>query len=176
MPPPWAAIATAHVVAIELPTPKGGKKATNLVGNQINSPTLHGPNPALAIDYIELTVTNEDAQIVKPNGCGIWIPALKSMLEQYATFDKLGGFKTKVAQDIVRVTMKAALESAAPIPGWPKNGSRIWNAWNDSYGKIWKGNLGKDDIQKELDTLETTVEGLLAAGRLSGDGLRLDPI
>jgi len=50
---------------------------------------------------------------------------------------------------------------AAPIPGWPKNGNRIWDAWNDSYGKIWKGNLGKDDIQKELDTLETTVEGLM---------------
>jgi len=151
----------AHVIAVELPTPKGGKKATNLVGNQINSPTLHGPHPALAIDYIESTTTNEDAQIVKPNGCGIWIPALKSMLDQYATFDKLGGFKTKVAQDIVRVTMKAAASSASPIPGWPKNGNRIWDAWNDSYGKIWKGNLGKDDIQKELDTLETTVEGLM---------------
>jgi ABC-type glycerol-3-phosphate transport system substrate-binding protein len=160
----------AHVVAIELPTPKGGKKATNLVGNQINSPTLHGPNPALAIDYIESTVTNQDAQIVKPNGCGIWIPALKSMLDQADTFDKLGGFKTKVAQDIVRVTMKAADSSAAPIPGWPKNGNRIWDAWNDSYAKIWKGadgksttGLGKDDIQKELDTLETTVEGLMTA-------------
>jgi hypothetical protein len=151
----------ANVVAVELPIPAGGKKATNMVGNQINSPTLHGPNPALAIDYIESTVTNQDAQIVKPNGCGIWIPALKSMLSQYATFDKLGGFKTKVAQDIVRVTMKAALESAVPIPGWPKNGNRVWDAWNDSYGKIWKGNLAKADIQKELDTLETTVEGLL---------------
>jgi maltose-binding protein MalE len=153
----------ANVVAIELPIPKGGKKATNLVGNQINSPTLHGPNPALAIDYIESTVTNEDAQIVKPNGCGIWIPALKSMLEQYQTFDKLGGFTTDTAKAIVRVTMKAALDSASPIPGWPKNGNRIWDAWNDSYSKIWKGNLAKDDIQKELDTLETTVEGLLQA-------------
>jgi maltose-binding protein MalE len=152
----------ANVTAVELPIPANGKHATNLVGNQINSPTLHGPNPALAIDYIESTCTNLDAQILKPNGQGVWIPALKSLLEQYATYDKLGGFKTETAQKLVRVTMKAALDpGTGPIPGWPKNGNRIWNAWNDSYGKIWKGNLGKDDIQKELDTLETTVEGLL---------------
>jgi len=149
------------VVGIELPTPKGGKKATNLVGNQINSAFLHGPNPALAIDYIERSTTDNDAQILKPNGCGIWIPALKSMLDQYATFDKLGGFKSDTAVALVRKTMQAASASAAPIPGWPKNGNRIWDAWNDSYGKIWKGNLAKADIQKELDTLETTVEGLL---------------
>jgi maltose-binding protein MalE len=151
----------ANVVGIELPTPKGGKKATNLVGNQINSAFMHGPNPELAINYIELSTTDNDAQILKPNGCGIWIPALKSMLDAYATFDKLGGFKSDVAVALVRKTMQAASESAAPIPGWPKNGNRIWDAWNDSYGKIWKGNLAKADIQKELDTLETTVEGLL---------------
>ena len=151
----------AHVIAIELPAPKGGKKATNLVGNQINSAFKNGPNPELAISYIELSTTSEEAQILKPNGCGIWIPALKSMLDNYATFDKLGGFKSEVAVAIVRQTMKAAASTAAPIPGWPKNGNRIWDAWNDSYGKIWKGNLAKADIQKELDTLETTVEGLL---------------
>jgi len=152
----------AHVVAVQLPIPANGSHATNLVGNQINSPTLHGPNPALAIDYIESTCTNEAAQIVKPNGCGIWIPALKSMLEQYATFDKLGGFTTDTAKALVRVTMQAALDPGThPIPGWPKNGNRIWDAWDDSYTKIWKGNLAKADIQKELDTLETTVEGLL---------------
>ncbi len=51
--------------------------------------------------------------------------------------------------------------NAGPLPGWPKNGSRIWAAWNDMYGRIWKGKLGKDDIKKELDTLQTTIEGLV---------------
>lgn len=152
--------AEANVVGIELPYPTGGKPATNLVGNQINSPLKNAPNGDLAIEYIELSVTNEEAQAFKPNGCGIWIPALKSILESYETYDKLGGFATEKAQDIVRVTMKAAL-TASPIPGWPKNGGRIWNAWNDSYSKIWRGNLGKDEIQAELDTLQTTVEGLV---------------
>ena len=55
--------------------------------------------------------------------------------EWLATFDKLGGFKTDVAKKLVRVTMQAALDpGTGPIPGWPKNGGRIWNAWNDSYG------------------------------------------
>jgi len=152
--------ATAHVAGVELPIPTGGKQAANLVGTQNNSPFLHGPNPALAIEYIELSTTDEAAQEFKPNGCGIWIPALKSILENYATYDKLGGFASDNAKALVRVTMKAAL-TGAPITGWPKNGARIWNAWNDSYEKIWKGNLKKDDIQKELDALQTNVQGLL---------------
>jgi ABC-type glycerol-3-phosphate transport system substrate-binding protein len=156
------AIPDANVIAIELPIPTGGKKATNLVGTQINSPFKNGPNPELAIEYIELSCTNEEAQAFKPNGCGIWIPALKSMLESYETYDKLGGFASDKSKELVRVTMKAAL-SGSPIPGWPKNGGRIWNAWNDSYAKIWHGNLGKDEIQAELDTLQTTVTGLINA-------------
>jgi hypothetical protein len=151
---------TANVAGVELPIPTGGKQVTNLVGTQNNSPFLHGLNPALAIEYIELSTTDDAAQELKPNGCGIWIPALKKSLEAYATYDKLGGFKSDNAKALVRVTMKAAL-SGAPITGWPKNGARIWNAWNDSYGKIWKGNLKKDDIQKELDGLQKTVTDLL---------------
>jgi ABC-type glycerol-3-phosphate transport system substrate-binding protein len=156
------AIPDANVIAIELPIPAGGKQATNLVGTQINSPFLNGPNPELAVEYIELSTTSEEAQAFKPNGCGIWIPALKSSLENYATYDKLGGFASDKSKELVRVTMKAAL-SGSPIPGWPKNGGRIWNAWNDSYAKIWHGNLGKDEIQAELDTLQATVTGLINA-------------
>jgi ABC-type glycerol-3-phosphate transport system substrate-binding protein len=151
-----------NVVAVEFPIPTGGKKATILTGNQINSPFLHGPNPALAIDYIESTTTNADAQAFKPNGCGIWIPALKSMLDAYATFDKLGGFTSDTAKAIVRVTMKAVSNgSAGPLPGWPKNGNRVWDSWNESYGRIWHGKLAKADIQKELDALQVIVVGLL---------------
>jgi hypothetical protein len=29
------------------------------------------------------------------------------------------------------------------------------------YGRIWKGKMSKEDIQKELDTLQTTIEGLV---------------
>ena len=156
------AIPDANVIAIELPTPPGGKAGTNLVGTQINSPFKNGPNPELALEYIELSTTSVEAQEFKPNGCGIWIPALKSILESYETYDKLGGFASDKSKELVRVTMKAAL-SGSPIPGWPKNGGRIWNAWNDSYSKIWRGNLGKDEIQAELDTLQTTVTGLINA-------------
>ena len=85
------------------------------------------------------------------------------MLEQYETFDKLNGYKSEKAQTIVRVTMRELLEGGAgPLPGWPKNAGRIWNSWNESYGRIWHGNLAKADIQAELDTLQTTIEGLVA--------------
>jgi len=151
----------SNAKAIEFPIPDGGHKATIVIGNQVNSPFKNGPNPELAIEYIEITTTDEESQLLKPNGCGIWIPALKSMLEQYATFDKLGGYPEK-ARDNVRVTMKAVLDGGAgPLPGWPKNGGRIWNAWNESYGRIWQGNLDKAAIQTELDALQKTVEGLV---------------
>jgi ABC-type glycerol-3-phosphate transport system substrate-binding protein len=154
--------ADVDVDAVQMPIPAGGKHATNLVGNQINSPFKNGPNPELAIDYIETSCSDVAAQEFKPNGCGIWIPSLKSILENYETYDKLGGFKSDVSKKLVRVTMQAALDpGTGPIPGWPKNGGRIWNAWNDMYSRIWKGNLDKAAIQAELDTLQTTVEGLV---------------
>ena len=59
--------------------------------------------------------------------------------------------------------MKTLMDgNAGPLPGWPKNGSRIWAAWNDMYGRIWKGKMSKDDIKKELDTLQKSIEGLVA--------------
>ena len=148
--------------AIQFPMPAGGKPATIVIGNDIHSPLKGGKNPDLAIKLIEETVTNEDNQAFLANNCGIWIPALKSVLEKADTYDKLAGYKTDGAKSIVKITMNTLLTgNAGPLPGWPKNGSRIWAAWNDMYGRIWKSKLSKDDIKKELDALQTTIEGLV---------------
>lgn len=149
-------------VAIEFPIPAGGKPATIVIGNQINSPLKNGKNPELAVTFVEETLSNPEAQAFLADNAGIWIPALKSQLEQYATYDRLNGYKSETAQTMVRVTMKALVEGGAgPLPGWPKNGSRCWAEWNNAYQRIWKGKLSKGDIQKELDTLQTTLEGQL---------------
>jgi ABC-type glycerol-3-phosphate transport system substrate-binding protein len=149
--------------AIKFPLPPGGKDATIVIGNDMHSALKQGKNPDLAIKLVEESLVNEEAQYFLSNNCGIWIPALKSMLEKADTFDKLAGYKTDTAKNIVRVTMKTLLSGGAgPLPGWPKNGSRIWAAWNDMYGRIWKGKMAVADIQKELDTLQTTIVGLVA--------------
>jgi ABC-type glycerol-3-phosphate transport system substrate-binding protein len=154
--------ADANVVAVPYPIPTGGRPASVVIGNQVNSPMQNAPHRDLAIALIEESVNNVEAQVFLPDNAGIWIPALKSLLEQHETFDRLGGYKSEKAKDIVRVTMKVLLDGgAAPLPGWPKNGGRIWNAWNESYGRIWRGNLGRNEIQAELDALQTTIEGLL---------------
>ncbi len=151
-----------EATAIQFPTPPGGKPATIVIGNDIESPLKGGKNPDLGIALIEETVTNPDAQAWLANNAGIWIPALSSLLEKHETYDQLGGYKTDTAKTMVRTTMNTLLTgNAGPLPGWPKNGSRIWAAWNDMYGRIWKGKLGKEDIKKELDTLQTTIEGLV---------------
>ena len=150
-------------IAIQFPIPTGGKPASIVIGNDMHSALKGGKNPDLAITLVEESLVNEDAQAFLANNCGIWIPALKSMLEKADTYDKLKGYKTETAQTIVRVTMKTLLSgNAGPLPGWPKNGSRIWAAWNDMYGRIWKGKMKAADIKKELDTLQKTIEGLVA--------------
>lgn len=151
------------VAAIPFPIPTGGKTATIVIGNDMHSPLKGGKNPDMAITLIEESLVNEDAQAFLANNCGIWIPALISQLKQYATFDKLNGYKTETAKKIVRVTMQTLLEgNCGPLPGWPKNGTRIWTAWNDMYGKIWKNKMKVEEIQKELDTLQKSIEGLVA--------------
>jgi len=148
--------------AIEFPLPNGGKPATIVIGNDIESPLKSSKNLDLAVALVEETNTNPDAQAWLANNAGIWIPALKSLLEQHANYDKLGGYKSDNSKKVVRTTMRILLEGGAgPLPGWPKNGSRIWAAWNDMYGRIWKGKMSKDDIKKELDTLQTTIDGLV---------------
>ena len=150
--------------AVQFPTPPGGKPATIVIGNDIESPFKNGPNPDLAMALITETVPDETAQAWLADNAGIWIPALKSLLEQSKTYTRLGGYKTDTAKNIVKITMDTLLTgNPGPLPGFPKNGSRIWAAWNDMYGRIWKGKLAKADIQKELDTLQTTIEGLVSA-------------
>jgi ABC-type glycerol-3-phosphate transport system substrate-binding protein len=148
--------------AIQFPVPPGGKPATVVIGNDIQSPMKGGKNPDLAITMVEEVFTVEDNQAWLADNCGIWIPAIKSLLEQSATYDRLAGYKTDTAKKMVRVTMDTLLNGgAAPLPGWPKNGSRIWAEWNNAYLRIWKGKLSKDDIKTELDNLQKSIEGLL---------------
>jgi len=149
--------------AIPFPIPAGGKPATIVIGNDMESALKAGKNPDMAIQEVQETTNYEVAQAFLAEYAGIWIPALKSQLQQYETYDKLGGYKTDTAKNIVRVTMKALLDGGSgPLPGWPKNGSRIWSAWNTTYGNIWQKKLKGADIQKELDTLQTTITGLVA--------------
>jgi ABC-type glycerol-3-phosphate transport system substrate-binding protein len=149
--------------AIQFPLPPGGTPATIVIGNDMHSALKDGKNPDLAITLVNESLLNEDAQAFLADNCGIWIPALRSLLEQYPTYDRLAGYKTETAKKIVRITMETLLNgNAGPLPGWPKNGSRIWAAWNDMYGRIWRGNLSKEDIQKELDSLQSTIEGLVS--------------
>jgi len=151
-----------NATAIPFPLPPGGTPATIVIGNDMHS-ALKGCNyPELAVKCIEETLVNPDAQAFLADNCGIWIPALKSQLEQYETYDKLNGYNSEIAQSIVRVTMKELLDGGSgPLPGWPKNGSRIWSAWNESYDRIWKGNLRGADIQADLDALQTSIEGFV---------------
>jgi hypothetical protein len=149
--------------AIQFPVPPGGQPATIVIGNDMHSAFKAGPNPELAIALVEESLVNEDAQAFLADNCGIWIPALKSLLEQHETYDRLAGYQTDTAKNIVRITMDTLLNgNAGPLPGWPKNGSRIWTAWNDMYGRIWKGNLDAAAIKAELDTLQTAIEGFVA--------------
>jgi ABC-type glycerol-3-phosphate transport system substrate-binding protein len=152
-----------NATAIPFPLPPNGKPATIVIGNDIESPFKGGKNPDMGKALVEESTTNEKAQRYFAANGGIWIPAIKSLLEQYETYDDLGGYATETAQKIVRITMKTLLEGGSgPLPGWPKNGSRIWAAWNDMYGRIWKGKLDESAIQAELDTLQTTIEGLVS--------------
>jgi ABC-type glycerol-3-phosphate transport system substrate-binding protein len=149
--------------AIQFPTPPGGKPATIVIGNDMHSALKGGKNPELAITLVEESLVNEDAQAFLADNCGIWIPALKSLLEQHETYDRLEGYKTETAKKIVRITMDTLLTgNPGPLPGWPKNGSRIWTAWNDMYGRIWKENMDAAAIKAELDTLQTSIEGLVS--------------
>jgi ABC-type glycerol-3-phosphate transport system substrate-binding protein len=152
-----------NMAAIPFPVPPGGHPATIVVGNDIMSPLKNGPNPELAINLTEETVSDPDAQAFIPQNVGNWIPALKSLLEQYPTYDRLDGFLTVAARKAARVTMRALLEGGGgPLPGWPRNGTRIWAAWNSAFVRIWDRNLGQAAIQTELDALQTKIEDLLA--------------
>jgi ABC-type glycerol-3-phosphate transport system substrate-binding protein len=152
-----------NMAAIPFPVPPGGHPATIVVGNDIMSPLKNGQNPDLAINLIEEAVSDPDAQAFMGENA-FWIPALKSLLEQHATYDRLDGYLTESAKQTARVTMQALLEGGGgPLPGWPRNGSSIWAAWNSAFLRIWDGDLGLAAIQTEMDALQIEIEGLLAS-------------
>ncbi len=152
-----------EIAAVPFPTGPGGKPATIVIGNIVQSVFAKAPNKDLAIDLLETRLPDPEVAGYMANNAGVFIFGLKSLLEQHETYDKLGGFKSEEAKKLVRVTMKALLEGGAgPLPGWGKNADRIWVAINESWSKIWRGRLSKADIQKELDALQKTAEGLLA--------------
>jgi ABC-type glycerol-3-phosphate transport system substrate-binding protein len=152
-----------EVVAIEFPTPPGGKPSTIVIGNILQSVFAKAPHRDLAIDLLETRLPDPAVAGYMADNAGVFIFGLKSLLEQHETYDKLGGFKTEEAKKLVRVTMKALLNGGATcLPGWGKNADRIWIAINEAWSKMWRGRMAKADIQKELDALQKTVEGLLA--------------
>jgi len=150
-----------NAVAIPLPLPPGGSPGNIVIGNTLFSPLKAGKQPELGIKLLSDIYTNEDNQAWMPNNAGIWIPALKTLLEQWETYDKLDAYMTDTAKDMVRVTMKELLGNAVPLPPWSKNGARIWAEWNETYRRIWEGNLGADAIRSELDALQQFIEDQL---------------
>ncbi len=157
-----------NAVAIPFPRPTGGHPATIVIGNDMESAFKSSKWVDLAKSVVEDSTTDETAQafLAGTKGCGIWIPALKSLLSQYATYDKLDGYAADVAKKIVRVTMQQTLEGGATgIPGWKKNGTDIWTEWNACYGRILTNKapgLSAADIKTQLDNLQTYIQGRLA--------------
>jgi len=155
-----------NAVGIAMPTAPSGKTSTTLVGNDMESAFKSSKWVDVAKAVVEETTTDEAAQAFLADNAGIWIPALKSQLDQYATYDKLGGYKSDVAKAIVRQTMKAADDpTTMPIPGFKKNAQDIWTEWNAMGVRIMGDKapgMSKADIQKQLDAFQTFAAGRLA--------------
>jgi ABC-type glycerol-3-phosphate transport system substrate-binding protein len=144
----------SHAVAVPLPLPPGGKPANITVGNQINSP-CKGLHQDLAIDLVEKVWTRVDVQEWLAQNAGLWIPALKSILNQWRTYNKLDAYQTDAAKAMVRLTMKELLTgNASPVPNWPNSTYPAWWEWNQCYWNIWHDGL---DIKTELDTLQSAL-------------------
>jgi ABC-type glycerol-3-phosphate transport system substrate-binding protein len=145
-----------NAVAVPLPLPHGGKPSNVVIGNQINSALKGGKHPDLAMALVEEVWTSEDAQEWLPQNAGIWIPALKSLLRQWRTYNKLDAFVTDSAKAMVRVTMRELLDdNVDSLPRWPNNTPGCWTDWNDTYQAIWGGNLTRNGIKTELNNLQT---------------------
>jgi len=156
-----------QATAIAFPAPTaGGKTSSTVIGNDMESAFKNSKWLDVAKAVVEETTTDEASQAFLADNAGIWIPALKSQLDQFATYDKLGGYKSDVAKKMVRVTMQVADDpGTVGIPGFKKNASDIWTEWNNCYYRILTNKapgLSKDDIQKQLDALQTYIQGRLA--------------
>jgi len=157
----------ATAIAFPVPT-AGGKSSSIVIGNDMESAFKSSKWLDVAKAVVEESTTDQTAQafLAGTKGCGIWIPALKSMLDQYATYSQLDGYGSDVAKKMVRVTMQVADDpGTAGLPGWKKNGSDIWTEWNTVYGNILgtkAPGMAKADIQKALDDEQTYIQGRLS--------------
>ena len=153
--------ANLNAVAIPFPLPPGGIPASIAIGDDMESAFKSSPHLDLAKLLVEETTTDETAQSFLPEYYGYWLPALKSLLSQYATYDQLDGYQTDVAKAMARVMMQQALEgNDRQIPAWKKNHVDIWTEWNACYGRILGAQapgLARADIQKELDSLQAYI-------------------
>jgi ABC-type glycerol-3-phosphate transport system substrate-binding protein len=142
-------------VAVPMPLPPGGMPANVVVGNQINSAFKRSRHADLALNLVEEVWTREDVHAYMPQNVGTWIPALKSLLNQWRTYDKLDAYGTDAAKDMVRLTMRALLDNGVDsMPKWPNNTTECWGDWLTSFQTIWEGNLSRDGIKTEMDNLQ----------------------
>ena len=122
----------------------------------------------LAKYLITQSTTDETAQafLAGTQGCGTWLPALRSLLSQHATYDQPDGYEGEMTQKMVRVSMQQAFEgNATGIPAWRKKSTEIYTAWNASYSRILgtqAPGMARRDIQKELDALQAYIVEKLA--------------
>lgn len=147
-----------NAVATTLPLPVGGKNADTTIGNLIHSPVKGGKGADLAIKLVEEVWTDEEVSAWMPNNGGIFIPAMKSLLNKWETYDKLNAFKTDKAKAMVRLTMKQMLVAdVSPLPPWPKNGAQCWVDWNNAFLKIWQNKQNATQIKETLDALQKSL-------------------
>ncbi len=159
----WVGKTGANAVAVDLPLPPGGKPGNVPIGNVFYAACTGGKHPDLGFSMVTEIYTREDCHAYYPQYIGIWVPAIKSLLEQWETYDQLGGYKTESAKQMARASMKALLlGNAQALSPWPKNVDAIWMEWNKSYQRIWEGRLDAEEIKAELDQLQSSIEGLLA--------------
>jgi hypothetical protein len=152
-----------NAVAVELPLPPGGKPGNITIGNSFYAACEGGKHPDLGQALVTEIYIQEENQAWIPQNIGVWIPALKSLLEQWESYDRLDAFKTETAKQMARVTMKVLLSgNARSLAPWAKNVDPIWAEWNKSYQRIWEGKLDRVKIQAELDQLQIKIEELLA--------------
>ena len=155
----WFGSGNPRMVAVPLPLPPGGRPSNIVIGNALISAFKRGHHPDLALALVEEAWTQEDAQEYMAEYGSIFVPALKSLLKQWKTYDKLDAFPTDNSKEMARFTMRELLDDDVDsLPRWPNNTPQCWTDWNSSYNAIWGGNLSKDGIKTELDSLQKKLQ------------------
>lgn len=140
-----------------IPLPQsGGILSNTVVGNITYSALKDGPNPELAVKWCEMLATAE-AQYAIAQIRGFWLPARKDVLADSTVLDTplYEGIREKN-----RMVADTLLEEAThPAPPFQKNPSRIWEAWNDTFGAMLLSNAPTKAL---LDDLQAQAERLLS--------------